>query len=169
MNLGSCQSCGNRNELHEDVDGKWVCEACKMSGTALGRKVQGAQESQQIQQEQTYRPSQKVILLDFIVTHAEDKWIDNFIAQFLKRKYDALLQEKRWIELLEEEKNERVLLRIASEMGFNKPVPKPPTPPPPPVGKANVIDPSDTKHPKKRTYRKRIEPTPDEKEPAQHE
>ena len=81
-------------------------------------------------------------LLDFIVTNASPAWIEKFVKQKLIEIERRLVNENKWIEELEQEPNERVLLRTASELGYS--AVKSPTPVvqskveielPPPVGK----------------------------------
>lgn len=141
MKLGICKNCRQRAELHEDVDGSWVCEddllknssrkqvldramkARPLSGVEGGEFAPATRfpvpDNGQRMAPQSQKPRREV-LLDYVVSHAKADWIEDFVTSHKER----LRRDFGWVKLLEAEQNERILFRIATELGYAEEKPK---------------------------------------------
>lgn len=117
--LGICSNCHQRSEVHEGSDGRAYCEDCLvMLGKDKESQIsQNQQDKISIRQEvlvpkTPFQENKRNELIDWIVSHADNNWIDKFL-QSTKQNY-------AWVSLIEQEQNERVLLRLAVELGYPK-------------------------------------------------
>ena len=119
--LGYCMCCkkdgiNNRCELHKGADGLGYCEDCLRSGMdRLGEK------DVDVTPIKSYPVPQKTInrreeILDFIITTATSNWVEDFVNKYA----EALKKNYSWIQILQNEPNDLVLLRLASELGYGK-------------------------------------------------
>ena len=118
MNLGNCASCNQISELHEDYDHRAVCENC-----LLGKKQQTPEPRRQLELRIQQSSGNRDKLIDFIVQNASQEWVADFIETELSRYRDELNREMKWVHLLEKQENTRVLLRMASLIGYTEPEP----------------------------------------------
>lgn len=128
MNLVLCNGCGNRFEdsaLRRDREQRLVCEEC-VAQAAAPKKPNAATKvtpppppaSPSSPERPIYivETERRVDLLDYIVTHADQNFIQNLVRV-------RIVESAKWIEILESEPNERVLLRLATELGYGAPAP----------------------------------------------
>jgi hypothetical protein len=130
--LGTCSNCRQRAEVHEGTDGLAYCEDClvmlgKNSETAQklhslssasNPNVQSSQDRTIVRQEvilpkKSNPDNRRDELIDYIVSNADSNWIDKFLLS-CKENY-------AWVSLIEQEPNERILLRYADELGYQTP------------------------------------------------
>ena len=128
--LGICSNCRQRAEVHEGIDKLAYCEDClvmlgKDSETAQKLRslpsnqnpnVQPSQDRTIVRQEvilpkKSVSESKRDELIDYIVSNADSNWIDKFLLS-CKENY-------AWVSLIEQEPNERILLRYANELGYD--------------------------------------------------
>lgn len=105
--IGVCNNCSQRAELHEDHDGRWVCENCLMSPKSSGIPTHTPSVS-----------SRKNEVIDFIVATASEEWIEIYAKTKVEEYATQLQKPGAWIGLLEAEPNERMLLRMAAQLGY---------------------------------------------------
>lgn len=123
--LGNCSNCRQRAEVHEGTDGLAYCEDCLVM---LGKDLESAGKSRELPSNpnphitgaKTTSPQADAPknnnrcneLIDFIVSRADDEWVEKFLR--------ACRDDYSWVSLLELEKSERKLLRYATELGYGK-------------------------------------------------
>jgi hypothetical protein len=122
--LGTCFNCRQRAEVHEGSDGLAYCEDCLVM---LGKDQETAKRitnlppqdfpkdkitvRQEVHIPKPNSDSKRNELIDWIVSNANSAWIDKFL-QSTKENY-------AWVSLIEQEPNERILLRYATELGYS--------------------------------------------------
>lgn len=121
--IGQCRGCHTRGELNGDG----FCGGCADDFHALSTPVEGADLNQAADRgtkqvlASTAAGSIRTGLLDYIVTKASQAFIDEVYTA----KFEEFRQSQAWIEWLEQELNERKLLRLATQLGYGKKVRKP--------------------------------------------
>lgn len=122
MIRGKCAGCLQMNELHEGVDGKGYCEDCLVTSkqdplmAGRGSNLPPPIETSFQQERPVEQPDKRHELLDFIITHAKDTWIDKFLDDYKQQLKDSY----GWVKLIEGTNNDRVLLRMARELGYGR-------------------------------------------------
>ena len=119
MNLVLCPGCGNRYEdsaLRRDGEKRLVCEECIENARTPkpNAAIKVTPPPPPASSSSPERPSRRDELLDFIVTTASDEFIKHFVVM-------KVVESAKWVEILEAETNERVLLRLATELGYGRP------------------------------------------------
>ncbi len=115
--IARCRSCHNTAELNQDA----FCGDCATDfHTMVNPPVEGAQLDvvKVPGAPQPPKTDLKATLLDYIITNATPSFIEEIYQEKLKEHK----RELRWIEWMEQEPNERKLMRIATELGYGKPV-----------------------------------------------
>ena len=120
---GVCLRCKQSNELHEGKDGRWYCEDCLVRVKQEPERTEQPKPEQEAPQtpyigKEPAPDSKAKQYLDYIVTEANEAWIRAYL-------WKSLGDNCKWVELLEKERNERVLLRMATELGYGAPPPSP--------------------------------------------
>jgi len=125
MNLGICKACRQRNELHGGRDGMGYCESCLKNGADLDNRFREPNEEKLDMLKPSERDftnasgpalSHKQELLDFIISHVDSNWIDNFLISYMEQ----LKQSYGWVNVLQNIDNELILFRMATELGYGK-------------------------------------------------
>ena len=115
MNLGTCSRCHQKAEMHEGKDGNAYCEDClvRSKQDPLQRNATITSNSTPITTSSAPSDNRQK-LLDYIISTASPDWIDTFLENYKKQLKDNL----GWIPILEQTQNDRILLRLAIELGY---------------------------------------------------
>ena len=125
MNLGICQRCRNKSELHEGTDGRGYCEDCLAKNAMLdpmSRHASGVEGAKtEWKANNPHFKDQKEEYLEFIIRNASDDWIDKFLKEWMKE----MRRSYAWVTELRKVDDPMKLLRMAAELGYGKTTYKP--------------------------------------------
>ena len=123
--IGQCRGCRTRGELGTaGFCGNCAEDFIVVEGSEAPKGIYLPPEAAVPGRKEPIGPNAtKASLLDFIVMKATGE----FIETVYKAKFEEFRQSQKWIEWLEQEPNERKLLRLATQLGYGKKPRKPRT------------------------------------------
>ena len=114
-----CQNCNQYGDLKQDPnDQRMVCPACITPMGLEQHRPTGILPTEF--QRVAVNTERRQKLLDFIATNATEAWITGFTQQRLAALRLRMLDHGQWIQEIEQEPNERVLLRMATQLGYRE-------------------------------------------------
>ena len=125
---GVCRSCRQRSE----IVASGMCEDClkkkdifvdKNPRPPAQPQIEGQQQTMQPQASVDFAPQQTGIretYLNYIIAHAQedDKFVPKIVRNALKSLKETYLNQWGWVGLIEGIRDEKVLLAIATELGY---------------------------------------------------
>lgn len=108
---GMCEDCLNKSDIQKaDPNRPTAPQTPPIEGQPLARQAIPDIPPQPVQSDIREK------LLDYIISKADDKFIDKTVKRYAK----GLKEGYGWINLIQQTPDDKILLRIATELGYHK-------------------------------------------------